>query len=135
MKLNSDSFGRIAVYGLLAIIVSFLLWRYQTPKEYVPTQQDDINQRLSSKALEYSRHAECRMDCREISKQEVKNAMYAGKYNPAKSQQPDGGCPRFAMEDRTDDGQRIRIIFAACDDKTVVVTAIDLGEDHQCHCN
>ena len=84
--------------------------------------------------LEYSRHALCRMDCRKISRDEVKEVMTEGRINYNKSDIRNSRCPRYAVEDDTNDGQRVRIIFAQCNDKTVVVTVIDLDKDYACNC-
>jgi hypothetical protein len=84
--------------------------------------------------LEYSHHADCRMDCRHISKPEVEDIMQNGKINYSKSDIRNARCPRYALEGTTKDDQRVRIIFAQCDNKTVVVTVIDLGEEWECHC-
>jgi hypothetical protein len=84
--------------------------------------------------LEYSHHADCRMDCRHISKPEVEDIMHNGSINYRKSDISNARCPRYALEGTTKDDQRVRIIFAQCDNKTVVVTVIDLGEEWECHC-
>lgn len=84
--------------------------------------------------LEYSEHAGCRMQCRKISKAEVEETMREGKINYNKSDLKNARCPRYAVEDITKDDQRVRVIFAQCDEKTVVVTVIDLETDFECHC-
>lgn len=84
--------------------------------------------------LEYSEHASCRMQCRKISKAEVEEVMTEGKINYKKSDLKNARCPRYAVEDLTKDDQRVRVVFAQCDEKTVVVTVIDLDSDFECHC-
>jgi len=89
--------------------------------------------------LEYSNHAKCRMECRKISQAEVQEIMQQGKINYNKSdiqsQSPSGPrCPRYALEGVTTDDQKVRIIFAQCNEKTTVVTVIDLDTDWTCHC-
>lgn len=84
--------------------------------------------------LEYSNHAICRMQCRKISKAEVEEIMQEGKINYDKSDLQNTRCPRYALEGITKDDQRVRIIFAQCNEKTVVVTVIDLETDYQCNC-
>lgn len=84
--------------------------------------------------LEYSKHASCRMQCRKISGEEVEEIMQEGKINYNKSDLKAGRCPRYALEGETNDGQEVRIIFAQCNEKTVVVTVIDLEKDHACDC-
>ena len=84
--------------------------------------------------LKYSNHAICRMECRKISKQEVQEIMQAGKINYKKSDVKNDRCPRYAVEGTTSDEQRVRIVFAQCNDSTVVVTVIDLETDYVCDC-
>lgn len=84
--------------------------------------------------LEYSKHAKCRMDCRHISQSEVEEIMEQGKVNYNKSDLKNGRCPRYAVEGTTHDNQRVRIVFAQCNESTVVVTVIDLETDFSCSC-
>lgn len=86
----------------------------------------------------YTKHARCRMECRDISENEVEYVLANGVINEAKSteedQESEGHCPTFALEANTNDGQHVRIVFGACDKITKVITAIDLGVEHQCNC-
>ena len=84
--------------------------------------------------LEYTRHARCRMECRQITQAEVEAIMEEGTINYAKSDVKARPCPEYAIEGNTADGQRVRMVFAQCDQKTKVVTVIDLGRDWSCSC-
>ena len=84
--------------------------------------------------LEYSKHAKCRMDCRKISPSEVEAIMKAGKINYNKSDIQNSRCPRYAVEGVTTDDQKVRIVFAQCNEKTVVVTVVDLDTEWSCNC-
>ena len=84
--------------------------------------------------LEYSNHAKCRMQCRHISQAEVEEIMRDGKINYNKSDLQNARCPRYAVEGVTVDKQDVRIVFAQCNEKTEVVTVIDLDTEWQCHC-
>ncbi len=84
--------------------------------------------------LEYTAHAKCRMSCRKITQAEVEEIMKGGKINYAKSDVKDKPCPTYALEGITSDRQRVRIVFAQCDQKTKVVTSIDLGTEWECNC-
>ncbi len=98
-----------------------------------PTDRDKgFDRRVSY--LEYSNHARCRMQCRKISQAEVEEIMRDGKINYNKSDLQNARCPRYALEGITRDEQRVRIVYAQCNDKTVVVTVIDLETDFQCDC-
>ena len=84
--------------------------------------------------LEYSNHAKCRMQCRKISQAEVEEIMQDGKINYNKSDLQNTRCPRYAVEGITDDNQEVRIVFAQCNEKTTVVTVIDLDTEWSCSC-
>lgn len=89
--------------------------------------------------LEYSNHAKCRMQCRHISQAEVEEIMRDGEINYNKSDLQSrllsgARCPRYAVEGKTGDKQDVRIVFAQCNEKTEVVTVIDLDTEWQCDC-
>ncbi|HYF31025.1 MAG TPA: DUF4258 domain-containing protein [Chitinophagaceae bacterium] len=84
--------------------------------------------------LQYTNHARCRMECREITQLEVEDIMQNGKINYRKSNVKGQPCPTYAVEGYTDDNQHVRIVFGQCDRTTKVITCIDLGKDWQCHC-
>jgi hypothetical protein len=88
--------------------------------------------------LYYTKHATCRMECRDITKEEVEYVLQNGTINSAKSEEMDdeatGRCDTYALEANTKDGQHVRVVFGACDKVTKVITAIDLGKEHLCDC-
>ncbi|MBK7678202.1 MAG: DUF4258 domain-containing protein [Chitinophagaceae bacterium] len=98
-----------------------------------PTDRDNGFDRRTS-FLKYSNHAKCRMQCRKISQQEVEEIMREGKINYSKSDLQNARCPRYAVEGVTDDDQRVRIVYAQCNESTTVVTVIDLETDFKCSC-
>lgn len=108
-------------------------------------EETKINRPVSTEAgdwrhhkIVYTKHARCRMDCREISESEVEMILATGVVNEEKSKEADeeaaGHCPTFALEGKTNDGQNVRIVFGACEKITKVITAIDLGVEHDCEC-
>ena len=84
--------------------------------------------------IEYSNHAKCRMQCRKISQAEVEEIMQDGEINYNKSDLQNARCPRYAVEGVTADDQEVRIVFAQCNEKTTVVTVIDLDTEWSCSC-
>ena len=97
-----------------------------------PSRERGFDRRTSY--LEYSNHAKCRMDCRHTTQAEVAAIMKDGKINYKKSDLQNTRCPRYAVEGTTHDDQRVRIVFAQCNESTTVVTVIDLGTEWQCDC-
>ncbi len=86
----------------------------------------------------FTSHARCRMECREITEDEVEYILANGILNEEKSKEEDeeaeGHCPAYALEGNTKDGQHVRIVFGACEKITKVITAIDLDKEHECNC-
>ena len=81
----------------------------------------------------YSKHARCRMDCRHIDEEEVREILQNGKLNVAKIEEDSRG-KRYPLEGKTHDNQNVRIIFAPKQEELVVVTVIDLDTEWQCNC-
>ncbi len=132
--MNTSRRIRLFVFGVLlgSIIMYFFVFKnrnvYKSPSEV-------IHGKLQSQHLEYSKHALCRMKCRNISESEVKEILLNGEVNYSKSQVHDKPCPSYALEGKTSDGQTVRIVFAECDAVTKVITAIDLGlANDSCNC-
>ncbi|HEY4149141.1 MAG TPA: DUF4258 domain-containing protein [Chitinophagaceae bacterium] len=85
--------------------------------------------------LDYTRHAQCRMDCRHITPEEVQDILQYGEINYRKTELDGKPCPAYALEGYTQqEHQHLRIVFAQCDNDTKVVTCIDLDHDFECHC-
>ena len=125
---------------LLVFLVLFLLLRhYYSNPEVTP----DLNKNTGSvtgpdrdpSRLTYSKHARCRMECRKIDKDEVEEILTKGIINFAKSDTGSSGDPRYALEGITSDNQRVRIVVAAAEHATVLVTCIDLDRDWPCRCD
>ena len=137
------------IIALLAITL-FVIKQYKSSKEPVPKPKVTDNDRPKDPAsnptdrdkgfdrrtsyLKYSNHAKCRMQCRKITQAEVEEIMREGKINYNKSDLDNARCPRYAVEGVTSDDQRVRIVYAQCNESTTVVTVIDLETDFKCDC-
>lgn len=117
----------LTIFLLLAVFLVFIIRRWNEP-----VSKEAFDRTPAS--LVYTKHALCRMDCRQIDKEEVKEIMKKGIINFSKSDLRDRPCPTFALQGRTTSGESLRIVFAQCDNETKVVTCINLEEDFKCHC-
>lgn len=136
MQNRNSSLFRIV---LPLLLIGVLAWYFSAGRDAKPGAQNVRNTAREtfdrdSLRLEYSKHARCRMDCRQISEAEIQELRKTGRVNLAKSELDNERCPRWALEGNSADGQQLRIIFAQCASEMVVVTAIDLGEEHACAC-
>lgn len=122
--------SRKATLSLVIIIILlsiFIFRRWREPK------QREAFDRTPGK-LEYTKHAQCRMNCREISKKDINEIMSKGIINFSRSDRYDKPCPTYALQGVTSDGESLRIIFAQCSNETKVVTAYNLKEEFECNC-
>lgn len=117
----------LSMIFVLLLLVVFIYKRWQEP------ERKEIFDRTPSH-LSYTKHALCRMDCRRISKEDIKEIMRKGIINFNRSNRRDRPCPTFALQGETSDGEKLRVIFAQCNDETKVVTCYNLEEDFDCHC-
>lgn len=128
-------------YLLLILAALFLYWIKQkqrgkstpiTERVTVQNATEAYSQlRGTNKTLQYSRHAKCRMQCRNIDEAEVKEILAKGEINFDKDKQTDKGIT-YPLEGVTRDGQHVRIVFAPHQNDITVVTAIDLDTDWPC---
>lgn len=114
------------------IFVLILLFVFIYKRWQEPVRKEAFDRTPSH--LYYTKHALCRMDCRHISKEDIKEIMKKGIINFNKSNRRDRPCPTFALQGETNDGEKLRVVFAQCDDETKVVTCYNLEEDFECHC-
>ena len=117
----------LSLIGVLLLLAIFLFkrWHEPVPKEAFDRHPDHLS---------YTKHALCRMDCRRISREDIAEIMEKGIINLNKSDRRDKPCPTYALQGKTRDGERLRIIFAQCDKETKVVTCYNLDEEFECHC-
>ena len=84
--------------------------------------------------IRYTKHARCRMGCREIDESEVKEIIEHGEINYSKVEEDSNG-KTYPLEGITHDKQHVRIVVAPHERELVIVTVIDLEKEWQCNCN
>ena len=120
---------------LAIIILSFFVSRTFFQKEdevKIPPASTGLNRNIST--LIFTAHAKCRMDCRDITKEEVKEILHKGDINYTRSNLKDERGPTYALEGYSTGKQHLRIIFAPKKNELVVVTCIDIDKEWQCDC-
>lgn len=127
------------IYLIAAILLFYWVKTNQqgdSGQKKFPTENKAENRQYLDRSLSeivYSKHARCRMDCREIDESEVKEIWQKGILNEDKIEKSSKGSS-YPLEGRTHDGQRVRIVFAPQGGKLVVVTVIDLEKEWECEC-
>ena len=130
--------SQIVVVLLLLAAVFYFSQRKKSGTASSSTSSNQItsvvgNELYRHHPLQFSHHARCRMDCRNITESEIETVLHEGKINERKSEPDANRCPRWALEDEVD-GKRVRVIVGDCDNKAVIITVIDLDHEFECHC-
>jgi Domain of unknown function (DUF4258) len=119
---------------ILVVGVGLFQWFQKTPQNGAACE---FQNRIAATELDYSKHARCRMKCRDIDQDLVEDVYRNGSLNCDKSD-PGGtkdGSPRYALELEDGGRGRVRIIVADNDGTHVIVTVIRLDEKDQCACH
>ncbi len=135
---NSKKRSTLIAILLVFTLVAFQRCQHTQPNHPKATNTSNTEESIIPKnaRLIYTKHARCRMACRNITEEEIHEVLDFGTINKAKSEQNNGSgtCPTYALEANTHEGQRLRIVFAKCDNVVKVVTCIDLDHEFECHC-
>ena len=84
--------------------------------------------------IHYSKHARCRMSCRNISEKEVEDIIHHGEINLRKSElNADAAHKRYTLEG-VEQNVRLRIVVAESGKVATVITCIDLDHEWKCDC-
>ncbi|MBN8788569.1 MAG: DUF4258 domain-containing protein [Terrimonas sp.] len=120
--------------GIALLVIGLLVWQYypSTKQHNNVTHDEGFNRNLMP--IIYTKQARCRMGCRHIDEDEVKQILLNGRINYKKSQLNSKPDPKYALEGYTADNQHVRIIFAPSQRGMVVITVIDVNEEWQCDC-
>ena len=115
---------------LMLAIVGFAIVKWRL---WEPHRKEAFDRNPSH--IEYTRDAECRMNCRHISKEDIGDVMHRGVIIFNKSNLRERPCPTFTVQGYTDNGENIRIIFQQCRGITKVVTCYNMKKDFNCDCS
>lgn len=142
--MNTKRILTIVFFIILAVVAIFLK-RCNSNSQVSKGSNSTTNTRSSNNGSEkfnrnvakfyFTKHARCRMKCREITQREIKEILAEGTINYNKSDLNDPQGPTYALEGMTDDRQHVRVIFAPKQQHMSVVTVIDLDVEHQCNCD
>lgn len=81
----------------------------------------------------YTKHAKCRMACRHITEDEVKEVLENGKIRSDKINKDQWGTT-YPIDGKTAEDKMVRIVVAPKKEDLVLVTVIDLDQDWPCDC-
>ena len=125
---------------LFALLLLFFILRNQrgsTEKEHIQiTTHAAVDEGFTRhpQHIIFTQHARCRMQCRHINEQEVKEILQSGKVILNKIEEDERG-KTFPLEGKTASDKFVRIVVAPRKNDVVIVTVIDLDSDWQCDCS
>ena len=128
---------RILIYllGFLigCVVVYFSLFRGKDRTYWLPSNR--VREKLMQKKLFFPENTLCKMKCRGIEEQEVKDILKNGDINFSESDVHDAPCPSYALEGIGTKNKKVRVVFTSFDSITQVSTAINLLESNDsCGC-
>lgn len=127
---------RLYFFGFMigCVMIYFVLFRGRNRSYWFP--ENRVREQLMKGKLVFTKHAQCRMNCRNISQEEVDEMLKYGNVNFSESHPHGCPCPSYALEGTTSRNKNVRIIFSSCDTLTTnVVTAINLDSaKDSCNC-
>jgi Domain of unknown function (DUF4258) len=121
------------IVSILVIIIIIAIWFWNKHNFISPSSNNDLFRNTNHLIL--TKHAKCRMDCRHITEDEIKEVIHDGKVNYSKSGPGTKGDETYALEGYSNEHQHLRIVVASESDGLVVITCIDLDNEWQCNCN
>ena len=119
----------LVILAVLAVLYFFF------GKNNTNTSIDRREKAFRHNEIKLTKHAQCRMDCRQIDESEVKDILAKGAINYNKSDLKDKPCPTYALEGITKDNQRVRVVVGDCNNEAVIITVIDLDHEFECTCD
>lgn len=119
---------------LWVVLLGLLVLVYFLKESKIGGKPESVEFNRDLGPLVLTKHARCRMDCRHIDENEIKEILQKGKINYSKSEPNDRPDPKYAVEGTTRDGQNVRVVFAPSKRGMVVITVIDLEQEWKCAC-
>jgi hypothetical protein len=120
------------IAGILIIAILTIWFRQQN--NFTKSSAEE-NLFRDTNHLILTKHAKCRMECRHINAQEIKEIIQVGNVNYSKSGRGSKGDETYALEGYSNEHQHIRVVVAPERDGLVVITCIDLDKEWPCNCN
>lgn len=119
------------LYFLIAIVIVFLIIKGFS---WIRNRNSGEESFRDNTNLILTKHVKCRMGCRHITEDEIKEIIKNGKVNYNKSGIGSKGDSTFALEGFSHENQHIRVVVAPERDGLVLITCIDLDKEWPCNC-
>ncbi|MEO6288653.1 MAG: DUF4258 domain-containing protein [Ginsengibacter sp.] len=124
----------VIIIIIIAVFVIIKFLAVPGPANDVYNSSDGSGFRNTDHIL-LTKHAKCRMECRHITIDEIKEILQNGNENYSKSGEGSTGNKTYALEGFSSEHQHIRVVVALEKNNVVVITCIDLDKEWPCNCN
>lgn len=121
---------RNVIFSLLLVLVVLgyaIIRIWQEPRGKEPFVRQ-------SSQLVFTAYALCRMECFELSREDVIQIMRKGVVLLNRSNRKHQPCPMYTLQGHTALGRYIRVIFEQCQGSTRVVACYDVYDEKGCDC-
>ncbi|MEO6682556.1 MAG: DUF4258 domain-containing protein [Ginsengibacter sp.] len=126
----------LRLWILLLTVVIFVIIKLPEWRGSQVSVRDNNAAYRNTADLILTKHVRCRMDCRDVTLEEIKEIIENGKVNFQKSGIGKKGDSTFALEGISSDKQHLRVVVAPeKNGSLVVITCIDLKKEWPCDCN
>jgi hypothetical protein len=133
----NKNWSRYKLIIIAVIVIAVFLIRIVYPslqsRNHSSQSAAGFNRNINNLIL--TKHARCRMECRDITEEEIKEILHDGNINYSKSDLNDKRGATYALDGYSHEHQHLRIVVAPKQSELVVVTCIDLDKEWQCDCN
>ena len=114
---------------LVLVILTLMVSRIQ----HEPKVKEVFDRHPST--IFYTPQVLCRMNCLQISKENIEEIMQKGIINFNQSDRGAKPCPVLVLQGETNNGKKLKVIFSQCKSKTSVITCYDLHHNVECNCS
>lgn len=123
-------------WGLVSLTAGLLVvgaWAFTTARRQKRINDEKTLAGLRHRPLVFTEHAQCRLDCRRVTKAEVVQALRSGSVNNQKSAPKARPCPKWVVDAAVRDEvngrpKNVQTVVLGCPTESRVLTVIDRGE-------
>jgi len=138
---NNHNRSKKSLRSVLGFVVSstacLAVWGWSLFQGVNKSKRDRrILNSLLRKPLFITDHGLCRMDCRFVTREHIRETLERGRINVRKSEPTQRPCPKYVVDAEVGSGgageKVVQGVFAACRNETGVLTVIDKATNWPC---
>ena len=119
------------ILWLLILIIILGIW-FRKNNSFFRSSANELFR--DTNHLIMTKHVKCRMDCRHITAEEIKEIIHTGNVNYSRSGKGNKGDDTYALEGYSNEHQHLRVVVSPENNGLVVITCIDLDHEWPCNC-